>query len=34
VHALADGGTALPAPHLYRLLPEVLAARIERSDPY
>ncbi|HXL88468.1 MAG TPA: DUF3962 domain-containing protein [Streptosporangiaceae bacterium] len=33
-HALTDGGTALPAPHLYRLLPEVLAARIERSDPY
>ena len=35
--ALTDGGTADPAAHLYRLLPEVLAARIEelgQREPY
>jgi len=31
-HTVSDGGTALPAPHLYRLLPDVLAARIERAS--
>jgi hypothetical protein len=31
---VSEGGTAIPAPHLYRLLPDVLAARIERLDPY
>ncbi|MFJ8198276.1 pPIWI_RE module domain-containing protein [Streptomyces sp. NPDC096152] len=28
------GGTALPAPHVYRLLPDVLAERIARQGPY
>jgi hypothetical protein len=31
---VSDGNTALPASHLYRLLPEVLAARIEQLPPY
>ncbi|MFD5878843.1 pPIWI_RE module domain-containing protein [Streptomyces yangpuensis] len=31
---LSPGGTALPANHVYRLLPEVLAGRIERQEPY
>jgi hypothetical protein len=31
---LSIGGTAMPALHLYRLLPEVLAARIEQLPPY
>ena len=31
---LSHGGTAIPAPHLHRLLPEVLAARIEQLPPY
>lgn len=30
----SDGGTALPAPHLYRLLPDLLAARIAAQSPY
>lgn len=28
------GGTAMPAAHLYRLLPDVLAGRIEKAEPY
>jgi hypothetical protein len=28
------GGTALPAAHVYRLLPDVLAERIARQEPY
>ena len=32
--ALTAGGTADPARHIYRLLPEVLAARIEKLPPY
>ncbi|GAA0917264.1 pPIWI_RE module domain-containing protein [Streptomyces thermoalcalitolerans] len=31
---LSPGGTALPAPHVYRLLPDVLAERIVRQEPY
>ena len=31
---LTAGGTADPARHIYRLLPEVLAARIEKLPPY
>ncbi|GAA2248884.1 hypothetical protein GCM10010145_15300 [Streptomyces ruber] len=31
---VSPGGTALPAPHVYRLLPDVLAARIARQEPY
>ncbi|MFI8837101.1 pPIWI_RE module domain-containing protein [Streptomyces afghaniensis] len=31
---LSPGGTALPAPHVYRLLPDELAARIARQGPY
>src|ERR1035437_5176668 len=31
---LTDGGTADPAAHLYRLLPEGLAARLEKLAPY
>jgi hypothetical protein len=31
---LTDGGTADPAAHLYRLLPEVLAGGIEKLAPY
>jgi len=31
---VSAGGTALPAPYLYRLLPEILAARIEQLPPY
>lgn len=31
---LSPGGTAVPAPHLYRLLTDVLAARIESAPPY
>ncbi len=31
---VSAGGTALPAPHVYRLLPDVLAERIARQDPY
>ena len=31
---LTAGGTADPARHVYRLLPEVLAARIEKLPPY
>lgn len=32
---LSDGGTAIPAKHLYRLLPELLADRIAQlPDPY
>ncbi|WP_329584608.1 DUF3962 domain-containing protein [Kitasatospora sp. NBC_01250] len=30
----SEGGTAMPAPHLYRLLTETLAARIARLQPY
>ncbi|GGR67384.1 hypothetical protein GCM10010252_01380 [Streptomyces aureoverticillatus] len=30
---VGDGGTAVPADHLWRLLPEVLAARIARQEP-
>jgi hypothetical protein len=30
----SPGGTALPAPHVYRLLPDVLAERIARQAPY
>jgi len=31
---ISAGGTAVPASHLYRLLPDVLAERIERAKPY
>lgn len=31
---VSPGGTALPAPHVYRLLPDVLAERIARQEPY
>src|SRR5690606_3024599 len=31
---MSPGGTALPAPHVYRLLPDVLAERIARQEPY
>ncbi|MFJ9114621.1 pPIWI_RE module domain-containing protein [Streptomyces sp. NPDC102394] len=31
---VSPGGTALPAPHVYRLLPDVLAERIARQGPY
>ena len=31
---VSGGGTALPARHLYRLLPDVLAGRIEQLPPY
>ncbi|MGW3054436.1 pPIWI_RE module domain-containing protein [Streptomyces goshikiensis] len=31
---LSPGGTAQPANHVYRLLPEVMAGRIERQEPY
>ncbi|WP_427922833.1 pPIWI_RE module domain-containing protein [Streptomyces sp. cg40] len=30
----SPGGTALPADHVYRLLPDVLASRIARQAPY
>ncbi|WP_435253143.1 pPIWI_RE module domain-containing protein [Streptomyces tendae] len=31
---LSPAGTAVPAPHVYRLLPDVLAERIARQAPY
>ncbi|MDT8916079.1 pPIWI_RE module domain-containing protein [Amycolatopsis sp. PS_44_ISF1] len=31
---LSDGGTAIPANRLFRLVPEMLAARIEQFQPY
>ncbi|MFC5724463.1 pPIWI_RE module domain-containing protein [Streptomyces gamaensis] len=31
---VSPGGTALPAPHVYRLLPDELAARIADQGPY
>ncbi|MFI2543306.1 pPIWI_RE module domain-containing protein [Streptomyces rochei] len=31
---LSPGGTAVPSPHVYRLLPDVLAERIARQAPY
>ncbi|MEU5425260.1 DUF3962 domain-containing protein [Streptomyces olivoreticuli] len=31
---VSPGGTALPAPHVYRLLPDELATRIARQGPY
>jgi hypothetical protein len=31
---VSAGGTALPAPHLYDLLPDILADRIAALDPY
>ena len=33
-HELSQGGTCVPAPRLYRLLPEVLADRIAAQAPY
>ncbi|MFD7652859.1 pPIWI_RE module domain-containing protein [Actinosynnema sp. NPDC059797] len=33
-HTVSEGGTAVPAPHLWRLLPETFAARIARLAPY
>lgn len=33
-HDLSPGGTCLPAPRLYRVLPEILADRIAAQPPY
>jgi hypothetical protein len=31
---ISEGGTSLPAPHLYRLLPAILASRVAQLPPY
>nr|BFF00899.1 hypothetical protein GCM10020241_25740 [Streptoalloteichus tenebrarius] len=33
-HEVSPGGTCVPADHLYRLLPEILASRIAQLPPY